>query len=965
MRQKIFNISAGSSFVDVLAERYLQEYEANPEGLANVLFLLPNRRSCQSLADAFVRQRGLRPTILPQIKPIAEADEAEVFLIQDSSVLENLPPAIDKTDKLLQFTKLILKKSELGLDKVSLAQAYALANNLSALMDMVYNEQLSFDKIADLAGAEYAEHWQQTVELLKIITENWPAILQEQGRTDPSLYRNMLLKAELEYLEKTQTTRRIVVAGTTAAFPILKKLVETVLKLPNGEVYLYGLDKYLSDTEWDEINENHPQFELKELLEYLQISRDCVANIGTAAFSPRERIISEIMRPAASSAAWRNLSEHQIAAEHFAKIKLVNCEDIRQEAAAVAMIIRHTLETPEKTAALVTTDRNLSRRVVSELQKWNIAADDSAGKPLSLSPIGIYLQLICAYVETRTDTAMIALLKHPFTSCGLNKAEFHRKLSELEYMLRTDNKIEPEKREFYDDFCRRIQPLVDLYEQPKVDLPTIFRTHIRVAEDLADTDIKNGARIIWKNDAGKVAAEWVDDFASHCAELGMIKTNDYASFLQTLLAEHSVRARYGTHPRVKILGPIEARLTQYDVTIIGEANEGSWPKLPEADMWMSRPMKKEFGLPLPERQIGVMAADFAHLLNAPEVYITRAKKVGKNPTNKSRWWLRLETVLEADFGSRGDAFDFIYRQPYAYWAKMSDRAGGYHPIKAPRPCPAVARRPKKMSATNMERWMRNPYEIYAKYVLGLYPLNPLDVERMPYDFGNIVHDILQEYNDEYNASKYPEPEIARKELLQRGRNAFDDAKVAPEIMAFEWPRYVKIVDWVVKHENECRSDIKRIYNEIEGAVELPYPLGSFKIYAKADRIEKMQDDTLQIVDYKTGGNSRSPVEMKSGKAPQLPIEGLIAQKGGFAGVSAADISGLQYWAFKQGQIREINGEDCAAAISNIEQTIKNYIEAFANPDCPYQVKPRPSPADENSDYDHLSRLDEWCVHSEE
>lgn len=172
MKRKIFNINAGSSFVDVLAERYLKEYEGNPEGLANVLFLLPNRRACQSLSDAFVRCRGLTPTILPQIKPIAEADEDEVLLTLDSSVLENLLPAINETDRVLQFTKLIMKKSELGLDKVTLAQAYVLARNLASLIDMTYNEQLKFDKIKELVDAEYAAHWQQTLELLEIIIRN-------------------------------------------------------------------------------------------------------------------------------------------------------------------------------------------------------------------------------------------------------------------------------------------------------------------------------------------------------------------------------------------------------------------------------------------------------------------------------------------------------------------------------------------------------------------------------------------------------------------------------------------------------------------------------------------------------------------------------------------------------------------------------------------------------------------------
>lgn len=976
MQYKIYNISAGEPFVDVLAERYLQLYENNPEGLAQVLFLLPNRRACQSLSDAFVRKRGMRPTILPQMKPIAEIDEDEIFLLQDSSVLSDLLPAVDPIDKVLKFTKMILKKSELGLDKSSLAQAYALAQNLCNLMDTVQNEGKDFNGLQNLVGEEFATHWQQTLELLQIITENWPKILKENGQQDLIEHRNKLLNKELDLWEETQTSQRIVVAGTTAAFPVLKRFVKTVLNLPAGEVYLYGLDKYLSDADWEQIDENHPQYELKELLQELGISRDSVTNIGSEIFTPRERVVAEIMRPAATSAAWRNLTADTQMAEEFKHIKLVNCDDMRQEAAAIALIIRDTLENTDKTAALVTTDRNLSRRVVSELQKWDINADDSAGKPLALTPIGIYLRLICKYMEERSDTAMIALMKHPFTRCGLSVGKFNGKKQHLEYCLRKDEPLMPALNEFVDDFKRRLQPLFDLYLQPEVDLAEIFGTHIAVAESLADTDLKRGGQIIWREDAGNVAAEWVADFKTRSEKFGSVKTNDYAPFCQSLLAELNVRKRYGTHPRVKILGPIEARLNQYGVTIIGGANEGTWPRIPEADMWMSRPMKIGFEIPLPERQIGVMAADFAHLLNAPEVYITRSKKVGKDPTDKSRWWLRIETVLEAVFGSEDDAFAFMYDQPYAYWAKDMDRRDKYNPIKPPTPCPDVNRRPRKMSASKFEKWMRNPYEIYAAYILKLYKLNELDTPKQAYDFGNIVHDVLKEFNRKHNDDKYPPRDEALKILMEMGQNEFIKREVPPEVSAFWLPKYKKQMEWVVTKELQCRAAIRKLHSEIEGECKIKTPTGDFTISGKADRIEELKDGTLNIVDYKTGNDSRKSKEIIDGKAPQLPIEAIIAQNRGYKEVTSNKVSGLQYWALKDDLPQETAanskkikketcGEETQKAIEKMKEIVAGLIEDYANPKQAYLVKPLPSAMDDISNYDHLSRLYEWCVHSDE
>lgn len=966
---KIYNISAGEPFVDVLAQRYLKEFADRPDDLANVLFLLPNRRACQSLTDAFVRQHNLKPTILPQIRPIADVDEDEVFLTHDISVLKDLPAAVDSTEKILKLIPLIMEKSKYDADKISLAQAYALAQNLSQLMDLTYNvkykQEINLDSFKNLVGNEYAIHWEKTLKLLQIIMEYWPKDLEENNKADVVCRRNALLENEMNLWQQNQTTQRIVVAGTTAAFPIMKKLVKTVLNLPNGEVYLYGLDKYLDDSDWEKIDENHPQFELKELLDSLGISRDSVATLGNKEISPREKIVAEIMRPAETSDKWRKLSEHPFSVADFKNISLLNCDDLRQEAQAIALIIRETLNEPEKTVALVTMDRNLSRRVVSELHKWDINADDSAGRPLALTQIGIYLRLVWEAAENGSETATIALMKHPFTACGMKREKFVRWATLLETFWRNNKKLKKYVQNFYDKFKATLKPLADIYAQPQADLHQILETHIKVAESLANTDTKFGSQLIWRDDDGAVAAKWVSDFLPKSAALGTVKVNDYGGFFSALLMEQSVRKRYGTHPRVKILGPIEARLTQYDVTIIGEANEGIWPNQLQADMWMSRPMKTDFGLPLPERQIGVAAADFAHLMHAPQVYLTRAKKVGKDPINKSRWWLRFETVLTANFGDKEDAYTFIYQKPYVYWAKNLDRRDKHNPIKAPDPCPALERRPRKIPATSIEKWRYDPYTIYAKYVLSLYPIDDLDTPKQSYDFGTIVHEILKEFNKKHHDSSYPEADDAREELYKLGELKFDKAEVPEETMVFWRSQFENIVEWIINKELSYRSNVSDMKNEIEGSMIMQGPLGDFKITATADRIDILNDEEngLNIIDYKTG-KDKNVSEMKDGRAPQLPIEGLIAQAGGFPGVDAgAPIKSLQYWAFKD-KFNATDADQTAEAMNNVREMVQKLINSYDDETWCYLVKPKSSDVGYYSDYDHLSRIDEWGTHSD-
>lgn len=965
MAAKIYNINAGASFVDVLAEHFLKYYKNQPEELANVLFLLPNRRACQSLSEAFVRLKGLEPTILPQIVPIADIEEDEVFLTGQSNILQNLSPEINKTERVFIFSKLISQKPELGFGHLSLAQAYALAENLAALIDLSYNENLDFSRLSEIVPAEFAAHWQESLELLKIITEYWPQILRERNKADTVKRRNQLLEAELKLWQQSQTKQKIVVAGSTAAFPLQKQLVKTVLNLPNGEVWLYGLDSCLEDSGWAQIDENHPQFELKELLDYLQIDRGSIINLPQKTFSSRERLVSEIMRPAAASAEWRSLSSNPLLKENFEGIHLLNCDDIRQEAQAIALLIRNTLEMPEKTAALVTVDRNLARRVVSELKRWNIVADDSAGQPLSLTPIGVYLRQIINVLENDfSQVSLLSLLKHPFTSCGQNPAAFNQKVRKLELSWRKKEDLSPELAEFITGIKEIFAPLCELYRQAETDLQQFFTSHIKTAELLADTDIKTGDKIIWKNDAGAVASKFVSDFMQNCVILGKIKPHDYLAFLESMLIEQNVRVRYGMHPRVKILGPIEARLTQFDVTIIGEVNEGVWPKLPTADLWMSRPMKKDFGFPLPERNIGVAAADFAHLLNAKKVYLTRAERVDGTPTNKSRWWLRFETILAANFGNQKEdkaKYEFLYDNKYSLWAKYLERATEQKRISAPEPRPPLPLRPRKLSAVNFEMLMRDPYTIFAKYILKLYPLEELDEDVVYRDYGNIVHAVIEKFNNIYNTGAYP-PD-AEQQLLKLGEAEFAANNISLDIKAFWWPKFVKTAAWLVETEKNYRSEVKKVYNEVTGSLDFASDGGKFTITAKADRIDETIDGHLNVLDYKTG-KARTLKEIITGMAPQLPIEGLIAEKGGYAGIPAKKVSTLRYWRLGKEEIAA-NSEQSQKGLERTMSYLQTLIAYFDKESTPYYAKPNPHDAPDYSDYDHLSRFLEWSVRDEQ
>lgn len=952
MKRKIFNIPATKSFLDVLAEQFLNEYRDKPLDLAEVLFLLPNRRACKSLTEAFVRLQGLKPTILPQMQPLSEVEEDELLIkgFDLSAGLKNLSPVMPATERLMLFAKIIMAKpADYGLEKMPAGQAAFLAKDLASLIDAVYNQQLSFERLREIVPAEYATHWQETLKFLMIITDYWPAILREQGKVDAVIHKNQLLQVQIDLWKAQPPQKRIVAAGTTAAFPLMKELVSTVAALDNGEVILFGLDRNLSDEDWDLVDEVHPQYEIKQLLDYLQIHRQEVEDLVPAENLPREVLLSEVMRPAKTSDKWRRLEKVGADDEAVKNMYCCQCADVRLEALAIALMMREVLDEPEKTAALVTTDRNLARRVAAELERWHIKVDDSAGKPLHLTPVGIFLRQIVTVVEQKlAPVALLGVMKYPLYANGDSYFEVRKKVRAFERFCLRCGKPMTDKPEVLARLEKTIEPLSLLFEQDTVELSDLLVAHLQVVERLATTNEKNGAKILWKGDDGEAAARFMADLLDNAKIMGKISPKEYAGWLEALMSGVTVRSRYGTHPRLKILGPIEARLQHFDRVIVGEVNENSWPQAAKADPWMSRPMKKDFGLPLPEKNIGVLAADFCSLLCGREVFITRAERVQGTPMVKSRWLMRMETVLQA----MGINLKDLDGSKYAAWAEYLDKAQVLRRILPPAPKPPVAARPRELPASAVENWMRDPYIIFAKYILKLKPLDDLEQGLTFADYGTIVHAVLEEFNNQYSSDFPPN---AREKLIRIGTEKFAANAITEEIRAFWWPNFLKTVDWLVKKESGYRPQVAKVYNEVKGQYSFEAPAGEFVITAKADRVDVLKDGGINIIDYKTG-QARTTKEIENSYAPQLPIEAIIAEKGGFDKISAAQAKALIYWQL---------GKKESGVFGNVEEVVQNTYERirklasiFDFEDTSYISKPNPKIAPKYSDYVQLSRMDE-------
>jgi ATP-dependent helicase/nuclease subunit B len=491
----------------------------------------------------------------------------------------------------------------------------------------------------------------------------------------------------------------------------------------------------------------------------------------------------------------------------------------------------------------------------------------------------------------------------------------------------------------------------------------LLRLHVAFAEALAASDTENGEARLWAQESGEAAANFVTEFAEALAGMGKIEGGEYPGLLIASLGGRMVRPPFGGHPRLSILGLLEARLVQADLVILGGLNEGTWPPQPHADPWLSRPMRAALGLPSPERRIGLTAHDFVQACGAPQVVLTRATRVDGTPTVASRWLLRLDTLLRASGYKDGLSTEI---RPHLLWARMLDAAGPPLPVSPPSPCPPVSARPRELSVTDVETWRRDPYALYARRILNLRALEPLDADAGAAERGLIIHAILADF-----VRRYPDalPADALQKLIAIGRERFGPTLANPGVWAFWWPRFCAVASWIVEQEIARRPFAAPSLTEATGILEIEAQ--RFVLKARADRIDTLQSGGLAIIDYKTGAPP-SAKDVALGFAPQLPLEAAIAIAGGFKDAPSRAVAELSYWRLSggdpPGEETRLDGADynnrkqklpdaAGLAIAALDG-LRDLIVKFDDPGTPYHARPRPRFARAN-DYEHLARVGEW------
>ena len=428
-----------------------------------------------------------------------------------------------------------------------------------------------------------------------------------------------------------------------------------------------------------------------------------------------------------------------------------------------------------------------------------------------------------------------------------------------------------------------------------------------------------------------------------------------------MLAPEAIRPSFGRHPRLSIWGPLEARLQRADLLILGGLNEGSWPPSVETGPWLNRPMRAALGLPQPERRIGLSAHDFVSAFAADHVLLTRAEREGGAPTVPSRWLARLDALLGFDANAAIPSPAYLQRgRRYVDWAEAIDRPDTYLPWKRPAPCPPLEARPTRLSVSSIEQWRRDPYGLYARRILNLQRLEPLEAELGAAERGSALHAALDEFLKQHPSGLLPGDAVRRLEEI--GEEHLGELLTAPAERAFWWPRFQRLARWFVAQENNRRaSGLRLLDGETQGTLTVGPRARPLTITAIADRIDELGPDVWEVIDYKTG---RVPTtrELEGLFAPQLLLEAAMAEAGGFARIDGKPTEVvLTYWRANGlgdgGDIKDVKGSD--ELVPKMVALIDKLAERFADPATPYIALPWPEFIPHFNDYEHLERVAEW------
>ncbi|WP_133485201.1 double-strand break repair protein AddB [Aliiroseovarius marinus] len=962
-KSRVFGVPLGVDFPKALVDGLRRRMEGRPpHEMARVELFVNSRRMLNRVQSLFDDQPGF----VPRLRLIT--DLAQMPL--DSST----PSAVAPLRRQLELHQLILALLDQEPDLAPKSAAFDLADSVAKLMDEMHGEGVNPAALETLDVQDMSEHWARSLRFLSLIN---PFFDPSAGHApDAETRQRMVVTMITEGWQKSPPDHPIIIAGSTGSRGTTALLMRAVAQLPQGALVLPGFDTDLPDHTWSALEdalsaEDHPQYRFAALLKQLNLPRSDVQNwTGLPPVAPeRNKLISLALRPAPVTDQWQiEGRQFQNVTKATEGLTLIEAQRPRDEAQAIAALLRRSVE-DRVSVALITPDRNLTRQVTAALDRWNIEPDDSAGRPLALSAPGRFLrQITLMMCEAPAADRLLTLLKHPLTNAGGDARGDHlRWTRDLELQVLRGSAAIPDRQvlldwaqTFEEEPERAIwaEWVATICLAPPLEgelpLPDLLTHHLDLAREIARGPNGEGTGELWNRAAGQMCQEIVSNLAKNAQHGGDLSPLAYRDLFRSILSKGEVRDPNTPHPGVMFWGTLEARVQGADRVILAGLNDGIWPELPGPDPWLNRQMRMQVGLPLPERRVGLSAHDFQQAIATKEVILTRSVKDEDSETIPSRWLNRICNLMAGMSDDGAQALQEMRARgtQWLEFARQIDQPNETTPPeKRPSPSPPLSTRPRQLSATGVTKLIRDPFAIYADKVLHLRALDPLLRGSDALMRGTVLHDVFENYVS--SLPDAPDPALEQDRLRQ----------IADDILAEHVPnlatrilwkaRIDRIAPWFVQQELSRGAFSSNLANETWGRARFDDP--DFELVAKADRIDRHQDGSLLIYDYKTGAPPNEKQQKHFDK--QLLLEAVIAQVGGFENIDAAPVSLVSYIGLTPQ--KEVQTVLVPADIETIRTELLGLIRAYNDAAQGYTSRRAMHMQRFAGDYDHLARYGEW------
>lgn len=866
---KLYNISFSDNFLSVFSIHLLEQKTAY-----NDLVLLPTLRACRKLERYFFENKKEKLFTIPQLVTFSDLINKPYVILESCPNLDiALPKVISNTDLYFLVCN-VLKKANLD---ISLADEllnftnkfYTFCNSAEQIP-----QSLEKDLLLSVESALSSKNVFLEAQVRKIISDRIIANFRETKQ-----HLHLVIPVE--------------------DIPYTRNMMKHLGNFSNVYFYFNGLDKELSEAEWDMIDATHPQWNYKHFLIDLKFQRSDVVNLGQ---QEKSNVISTIMTPNSLVHKWK---DSDAAIENITPII---CENIYQEATIISYIIREHLELGFKSIAVVSDDSFFNSNLKSQLLAWQILANDTNASSFKDS-LSANLFLLCSeLLVDKSPIKYLAVLKHPLSRLReTNWYEF-----EIKYLRKPIANFDIE-----DDF-----PEIKIWlDNLKNVLGKSFTDRLQSLKEF----------VLHFAALEENFLEFLDRLAQSSAD-NFISLDEFLIVLSRMMASERVRYDEQAYDTVTITSLLEARLLKFDLVIVPKLNH-PFPKIGNSRFFIQSAEAQKIGLPKEDVLIGYAHFDLsAHLVQ--KSFISRSEKEANESKTPALIFEKVTTFRRLK--SKEDI-----SAKYFEWYELANQEIRVSSALRPVPNPKV--RPDRISISGIEKLMENPYGYYAQYILGLRKLDPIDYNLSNKEFGTAIH----------NTMRLAQPYIAEEEYISEFKKIFSKeiGAYANSIIArnFWLPRIEKIAKWVWQYESEHKDEIKEVQKE----QKLNYEFDDINVFAIADRIEYLKNNNVKVIDYKTG-NLPQKNEVDSGIYPQLPIEGLIVSKLS----QVYEISG-EYHALKTkndpAEIREIklDLDKCEQELNLLIQKFLKGEESF------FAVHDDEEILSKTRDYFHLSRVREW------